>query len=72
MTIKIADFGLSDILCKKDQKLFKVCGTRPYKPPEMINDMKRGYGLQIDVWSLGIMLFELLFGERPFYHPDNK
>jgi serine/threonine protein kinase len=40
------------------------CGTLEYLAPEMING--QGHDLNIDLWSIGILLYELLTGRAPF------
>ena len=68
---KIADFGLSALTfgnhsaksMKKYKRLKDMWGTKEYFAPEVY---KRAYGPQVDVWSLGCVLYELLTGEVPF------
>ena len=61
--VKIADFGLACHL--NDDECFKhESGTLGYKAPEMIN--KQPGDFRSDVWSLGIITYELLCGEMPF------
>ena len=59
--IKLADFGWSSI---KDSVRHTFCGTRDYLAPEMI--LKSGHDEKIDVWTIGILMFELLTGKAPF------
>ena len=46
----------------EERKTF--CGTFEYMAPEMLNEETHNY--QIDVWSLGILLYELVHGYAPF------
>jgi len=41
-----------------------ICGTYEYMSPEMIQN--RSYDCKIDIWALGILLFELISGQAPF------
>ena len=62
--IKLIDFGLSvKIFQSAGEK--KICGTRAYMSPEMIFNHK--YYKPIDLWSVGIIMYELLNGQHPFY-----
>ena len=42
----------------------KLLGTYPYMAPEFFND--QGYSISVDVWALGVMYHEMLFGELYF------
>ncbi len=58
---KLIDFGWSCLMHKTKRK--SVCGTFEYMPPEILN--KRSYSLEIDIWQVGVLLFELLHGKTP-------
>lgn len=61
--IMLVDFGLS----KKTENNFAktFCGSPAYLSPEMLE--KQGVGRETDFFSLGVVVYELLFGEPPFY-----
>ena len=62
--IKIWDFGIAKIIGKGD-KAKEQCGTPAYMAPEIMNE--NGYdAFYPDFWSLGVLLFTLLFGTVPF------
>lgn len=60
-TIRIVDFGAASHI---SSKIDHVLGTVNYVAPEVIQNKK--YSIQSDIYSLGIILFELLTGELPF------
>ncbi|GMP36337.1 hypothetical protein CsSME_00008495 [Camellia sinensis var. sinensis] len=62
--LKVSDFGLS-ALRKPGDLLSTACGSPSYVAPELL--MNKGYeGAAADVWSCGVILFELLAGYLPF------
>lgn len=63
-SIKIVDFGLSNTY-KKEELLKTACGSPCYAAPEMIANKKYN-GLQVDVWSCGVILFAMVCGYLPF------
>ena len=57
---KLCDFGFAAILGERKT----LCGTYEYMSPEMIQN--RPFDYKIDIWALGILLFELMSGHAPF------
>lgn len=48
-----------------------MCGTEMYMAPEILmRNESGGYGMAVDWYALGIVLYELLVGETPFYHEN--
>jgi serine/threonine kinase 32 len=43
-----------------------VAGSMAYMAPEVVDDKRPGYSWQVDWWSLGVCVFELLWNRRPF------
>jgi Ca2+-binding EF-hand superfamily protein len=67
--IKIMDFGLSKVLTPHE-KVSDGFGTLSFVAPEVLT--RSPYNKQIDVWSMGIILFYMLTGELPFDDPDDN
>ncbi|XP_045532703.1 serine/threonine-protein kinase SIK2-like isoform X3 [Pieris brassicae] len=64
MNIKIADFGFSNYYAQ-GELLATWCGSPPYAAPEVFEG-KRYTGPEIDIWSLGVVLYVLVCGALPF------
>eukprot|EP00399_MALV-I-05_sp_L67-4_P000324 gene324-biopygen81 len=70
--LKLGDFGIAVRFETSAGKIKKVVGTPAYMSPEMINASK-GYGISVDVWSLGVILMQLLNrGRHPFLANGNR
>lgn len=65
--IKLIDFGNA---CYSNNKLYKYLQSRFYRAPEII--MELPYSTQIDMWSLGCIIYELHFGEVLFNSSINE
>jgi serine/threonine protein kinase len=68
--IKLCDFGLS-IHNSIHKRRSTCCGTKEYFAPEMIAG-KVEYDYRIDIWCIGVLAFEFLTGNTPFYHSNEK
>ena len=67
MRAKLTDFGWSNYL-QGDFKRTTVCGTPIYLAPEMINNT--GHDEKVDIWCIGVLLFELITGQQPWKGSD--
>merc|ERR1711974_584390 len=65
--IKLADFGLSKIV-GQEMLMQTACGTPGYVAPEILQ--AKGYGKEVDLWSVGVITYILMCGFPPFYN-DN-
>jgi len=64
MEIKIGDFGLATRVDYDGERKRTLCGTPNYIAPEVLG--KKGHSYEVDVWSLGCILYTLLVGKPPF------
>ncbi|EAN92613.1 putative Mitogen-activated kinase kinase kinase [Trypanosoma cruzi] len=63
-TIRIGDFGVSTVLNQYGCRAKAVCGSPFYMAPELCEE--KAYDGKADLWSLGVMMYELMVLERPF------
>lgn len=67
LQVKIGDFGLATRLDRKDERKVTICGTPNYLAPEILDGAKAGgHSFEVDIWSIGVILFTLLTGKPPF------
>ena len=66
--VLLADFGWSNFSDGDVRKTF--CGTPEYIAPEML--LKKGHDTRVDIWSIGVLMFELLAGYSPFVAKSNQ
>ena len=65
MKLKLGDFGLATIIEFDGERKRSLCGTPNYLAPEIL-DGKKGYSFEVDIWSIGVIVYTLLIGKLPF------
>lgn len=76
MTIKITDFGLSKIIDENSDNIrltSQGVGTYCYLPPEcFLKDKNNKINTKVDIWSLGVITYEIIFNTKPFAQEYNS
>ncbi|CAD8042917.1 unnamed protein product [Paramecium primaurelia] len=67
--VKLTDFGLATMRRENGEKSYTVAGTAEYLAPEIVN--KSGHSYEVDIWTLGILIYEMINGFTPFRDSKN-
>jgi polo-like kinase 1 len=71
MKVKVGDFGLAAKIVFDGEKKRTICGTPNYIAPEVLSS-KIGHSYEVDLWSLGVITYTMLYGRPPFETRDVK
>ncbi|TPX68540.1 hypothetical protein SpCBS45565_g02977 [Spizellomyces sp. 'palustris'] len=72
MQLKLGDFGLAAMIKHDGERKKTICGTPNYIAPEVLFDTQTGHSFEVDIWSLGVVMYTLLIGKPPFQTKDVK
>lgn len=56
----------------RDERKKTICGTPNYIAPEILIGKERGHSFEVDIWSMGVIMYTLLVGKPPFEDKDFK
>lgn len=65
----LTDFGFAKVLAH-DQKTRTFCGTPDYVAPEILTET--GHDRMVDWWALGVLIFEMVCGQTPFFNQNRE
>lgn len=71
MEVKVGDFGLATKLEFDGERKRTICGTPNYIAPEVLEG-KQGHSYEVDIWSIGVIIYTLIIGKPPFETSDVK
>ena len=66
--VRLVDLGLARQLSHPAERAWTLCGTPEYTAPELIRG--EGHALELDLWAVGVLVFELISGYPPFCADD--
>ncbi|KZO95394.1 kinase-like protein [Calocera viscosa TUFC12733] len=67
LELKVGDFGLAALLEREGERKTTICGTPNYIAPEVLFASKtHGHSYEVDIWSIGVIMFTMLTGKPPF------
>jgi polo-like kinase 1 len=69
--LQLGDFGLATKLDFDGEKKRTICGTPNYIAPEVLEG-RNGHSYEVDIWSLGVIIYTLIIGKPPFETTDVK
>jgi polo-like kinase 1 len=71
LELKLGDFGLATKLDFDGERKRTICGTPNYIAPEVLEG-RNGHSYEVDIWSLGVIIYTLIIGKPPFETSDVK
>ncbi|KZT24843.1 Pkinase-domain-containing protein [Neolentinus lepideus HHB14362 ss-1] len=72
MNIKVGDFGLAALIENPGERKKTICGTPNYIAPEVLFDTANGHSFEVDIWSIGVILYTFVIGHPPFQTKEVK
>lgn len=72
MNVQVGDFGLAALIENEGDRKKTICGTPNYIAPEVLFDTANGHSFEVDVWSIGVILYTLVVGRPPFQTKEVK
>ena len=72
MNLCVGDFGLAALVRFPGERKKTICGTPNYIAPEILFDRDNGHSFEVDIWSIGVILYTCLVGKPPFQTKEVK